>query len=227
MLKYFILRTQQQLFCYFCGIVLAMVLMLLFPSVFRVSGFYLLISSVALFWAGLALYTRHIDRMRKPEVSPLVSIRDGIQVVAEVPRHEKARLEWEILRDDEVFRHQRWELTGLTGRVISRGLLYTPAVMLVGIGVLAWCSPQDAIRLINALRNMPAAELVHQIGFVLCLFLQISVISVLIADVVAGECISPRVARQAAGRVLPYQKRDRKMRKTTGKRIGKERNIRE
>ncbi|HHS9996629.1 TPA: hypothetical protein ACTW31_005587, partial [Klebsiella pneumoniae] len=55
MFKYFILRTQQQLFCYFCGIVLAMVPMLLFPSVFRVSGFYLLISSVALFWAGLAL----------------------------------------------------------------------------------------------------------------------------------------------------------------------------
>ncbi|MCW9200487.1 hypothetical protein N5I51_27755, partial [Klebsiella pneumoniae] len=116
MFKYFILRKQQQqLFCYFCGIVLAMVLMLLFPSVFRGSGFYLLLSSVALFWAGLALYTRHIDRMRKPEVSPLVSIRDGNQVVAEVPRHEKARLEWEIFQDDEVFRQQRWELTGLTG----------------------------------------------------------------------------------------------------------------
>lgn len=204
MFKYFILRKQQQLFCYFCGIVLAMVLMLLFPSVFRVSGFYLLISSVALFWAGLALYTRHIDRMRKPEVSPLVSIRDGIQVVAEVPRHEKARLEWEILRDDEVFRQQRWELTGLTGRVISRGLLYMPAVMLVGMGILAWGSPQDAIRLINALRNMPDAELVHQIGFVLCLFLQISVISVLIADVVAGRGL-PNVFRRALLDRLPAE----------------------
>ncbi|HBX2374621.1 TPA: hypothetical protein ACXRXC_004326 [Klebsiella variicola subsp. variicola] len=204
MFKYFILRTQQQLFCYFCGIVLAMVLMLLSPSVFRGSGFYLLLSSVALFWAGLALYTRHIDRMRKPEVSPLVSIRDGIQVVAEVPRHEKARLEWEILRDDEVFRQQRWELTGLTGRVISRGLLYMPAVMLVGMGILAWGSPQDAIRLINALRNMPAAELVHQIGFVLCLFLQISIISVLIADVVAGRGL-PNVFRRALLDRLPAE----------------------
>ncbi|HED3954878.1 TPA: hypothetical protein R4237_005283 [Klebsiella pneumoniae] len=204
MFKYFILRTQQQLFCYFCGIVLAMVLMLLSPSVFRGSGFYLLLSSVALFWAGLALYTRHIDRMRKPEVSPLVSIRDGIQVVAEVPRHEKARLEWEILRDDEVFRQQRWELTGLTGRVISRGLLYMPAVMLFGMGILAWGSPQDAIRLINALRNMPAAELVHQIGFVLCLFLQISVISVLIADVVAGRGL-PNVFRRALLDRLPAE----------------------
>ena len=204
MFKYFILRTQQQLFCYFCGIVLAMVLMLLSPSVFRGSGFYLLLSSVALFWAGLALYTRHIDRMRKPEVSPLVSIRDGIQVVAEVPRHEKARLEWEILRDDEVFRQQRWELTGLTGRVISRGLLYMPAVMLVGMGILAWGSPQDAIRLINALRNMPAAELVHQIGFVLCLFLQISIISVLIADVVAGRGL-PKVFRRALLDRLPAE----------------------
>lgn len=204
MFKYFILRKQQQLFCYFCGIVLAMVLMLLFPSVFRGSGFYLLLSSVALFWAGLALYTRHIDRMRKPEVSPLVSIRDGIQVVAEVPRHEKARLEWEILRDDEVFRQQRWELTGLTGRVISRGLLYMPAVMLVGMGILARGSPQDAIRLINALRNMPAAELVHQIGFVLCLFLQIGVISVLIADVVAGRGL-PNVFRRALLDRLPAE----------------------
>ncbi|EIW8483784.1 hypothetical protein AAHZ29_26290 (plasmid) [Klebsiella pneumoniae] len=204
MFKYFILRAQQQLFCYFCGIVLAMVLMLLFPSVFRGSGFYLLLSSVVLFWAGLALYTRHIDRMRKPEVSPLVSIRDGIQVVAEMPRHEKARLEWEILRDDEVFRQQRWELTGLTGRVISRGLLYTPAVMLVGIGILAWVSPQDAIRLIDALRNMPAAELVHQIGFVLSLVLQISVISVLIADVVAGRGL-PNVFRRALLDRLPAE----------------------
>ncbi len=178
--------------------------MLLFPSVFRVSGFYLLISSVALFWAGLALYTRHIDRMRKPEVSPLVSIRDGIQVVAEVPRHEKARLEWEILRDDEVFRQQRCELTGLTGRVISRGLLYMPAVMLVGMGILAWGSPQDAIRLINALRNMPDAELVHQIGFVLCLFLRIGVISVLIADVVAGRGL-PNVFRRALLDRLPAE----------------------
>lgn len=204
MFKYFILRAQQQLFCYFCGIVLAMVLMLLFPSVFRGSGFYLLLSSVVLFWAGLALYTCHIDRMRKPEVSPLVSIRDGIQVVAEMPRHEKARLEWEILRDDEVFRQQRWELTGLTGRVISRGLLYTPAVMLVGIGILAWVSPQDAIRLIDALRNMPAAELVHQIGFVLSLVLQISVISVLIADVVAGRGL-PNVFRCALLDRLPAE----------------------
>lgn len=39
MFKYFILRRQQQMFCYFCGIALAMVLMLLFPSVFRGVGF--------------------------------------------------------------------------------------------------------------------------------------------------------------------------------------------
>ncbi|ASC31692.1 TPA: hypothetical protein MH390_27810 [Klebsiella pneumoniae] len=66
MFRYFILHPEQQLFCYFCGIVLAMVLMLLFPSVFRGSGFYLLLLSVVLFWLGLSLYTGHIDRMRKP-----------------------------------------------------------------------------------------------------------------------------------------------------------------
>jgi hypothetical protein len=55
-----------------------------------------------------------------------------------VPRHEKARLEWEILQDDEVFRQQMVELQDLAQRVISRGLLYTPAVMLAGLGFLAW-----------------------------------------------------------------------------------------
>lgn len=39
-------------------------------------------------------------------MSPQVRIRDGIQVVAILPRHEKARIEWDILRDDEVFRQQ-------------------------------------------------------------------------------------------------------------------------
>ena len=82
MFRYFILRTEQQLFCYLYGIALALVLMLLFYPVSRAGGFYLVALSVALFWAGLALYTRHTDRMRKPEVSPLVSIHDGIQVVA-------------------------------------------------------------------------------------------------------------------------------------------------
>jgi hypothetical protein len=57
---------------------------------------------VALFWAGLA-HTRHTDQMRTLEVSPLVCIRDGVQVVAMLPHHEKARLEWEILQDGEVY----------------------------------------------------------------------------------------------------------------------------
>ncbi|KAA5869999.1 hypothetical protein F3K41_28520, partial [Klebsiella pneumoniae] len=132
MFKYFILRAQQQLFCYFCGILLALVLMLLLSPVSRGSEFYLVALSVALFWAGLALYTRHTDRMRKPEVSPQVHIRDGIQVVAMLPRHEKARLEWEILQDADVYRRQMLALLDLVQRCVSRGLIYAPAVMLAG-----------------------------------------------------------------------------------------------
>ena len=106
MLRYFILRPEQQLFCYLYGIALALVLMVLFSPASRAGGFYLVALSVALLWAGLALYTRHTDRMRRPEVSPQVGIRDGIQVVAILPRHEKARLEWEILQDADVYRRQ-------------------------------------------------------------------------------------------------------------------------
>ncbi|MCW9490438.1 hypothetical protein [Klebsiella michiganensis] len=187
MFRYFILRTEQQLFCYLYGIALALVLILMFYPVFPTSGFYLVALSVVLFWAGLALYTRYVDRMRKPEVSPLVSIRDGIQVVAMLPHHEKAQLEWEILQDDDVYRRQMLALVDLLQRVTSRGLIYAPAVMLAGMCILAWGLPQDATRLVNALRGMPAAELVHQTGFVLRSVLLISLISVLVADVVGGK----------------------------------------
>nr|AVI43201.1 hypothetical protein [Klebsiella pneumoniae] len=120
MFRYFILRPEQQLFCYLYGCAGTGSDGFIFsciPGKRILSG--CVICRAVLGRSGPV--HRHIDRMRKPEVSPLVSIRDGIQVVAEVPRHEKARLEWEILRDDEVFRQQRCELTGLTGRVISRG----------------------------------------------------------------------------------------------------------
>ena len=85
MFSYFMLRTEQQLFCYLYGGALALSLQLLFSPSFPGNGFILVSLPVALFWAGLALYTRHTDRMRKPDVSPLVSVRDGIQVVPEPP----------------------------------------------------------------------------------------------------------------------------------------------
>lgn len=211
MFRYFILRTEQQLFCYLYGIALALVLMLLFSPVSRAYGFYLVALSVALsvalFWAGLALYTRHTDRMRKPEVSPLVSIRDGIQVVAILPRHEKARLEWEILQDADVYRRQMVALLDLAQRGVSRGLIYAPAVMLAGLCFLAWGFPQDAVRVFSALREMPATELVHQTGFVLRYVLLISVMSALIADVLAGRGL-PNAFRRALLDRLPAEAKE-------------------
>ena len=211
MLRYFILRPEQQLFCYLYGIALALVLMLLFSPVSRAYGFYLVALSVALsvalFWAGLALYTRHTDRMRKPEVSPLVSIRDGIQVVAILPRHEKARLEWEILQDADVYRRQMVALLDLAQRCVSRGLIYAPAVMLAGLCFLAWGFPQDAVRVFSALREMPATELVHQTGFVLRYVLLISVMSALIADVLAGRGL-PNAFRRALLDRLPAEAKE-------------------
>ena len=211
MFRYFILRTEQQLFCYLYGIALALVLMLLFSPVSRAYGFYLVALSVALsvalFWAGLALYTRRTDRMRKPEVSPQVHIRDGIQVVAMLPRHEKARLEWEILQDADVYRRQMLALLDLVQRCVSRGLIYAPAVMLAGLCFLAWGFPQDAVRVFSALREMPATDLVHQTGFVLRYVLLISVMSALIADVLAGRGL-PNAFRRALLDRLPAEAKE-------------------
>jgi hypothetical protein len=80
MFRYFILRPEQQLFCYLYGCALALVQMVLFSPVSRAADFIWL-----RIWrcsGPVWPCTPHIDRMRKPEVSPLVSIRDGIQVVA-------------------------------------------------------------------------------------------------------------------------------------------------
>lgn len=124
--------------------------------------------------------------MRRPEVSPQVSIRDSIQVVAILPRYEKARLEWNVLQDDEVYLRQMHALLDMIQRVGSRGVIYASAIMLAGIGILIWGFPQDAVRLVTALREMPATDLVHQTGFALRYVLLISVVSALIADVVVG-----------------------------------------
>lgn len=113
MFRYFTLRTEQQLFCYLYGGALALFLTLLYPSFPAWAGPLLVMLPVALFWAGLALYTRHTDQMRTLEVSPLVCIRDGVQVVAMLPHHEKARLEWEILQDGEVYHQQMRDLIDL------------------------------------------------------------------------------------------------------------------
>lgn len=65
MFRYFTLRTEQQLFCYLYGGALALFLTLLYPSFPAWAGPLLVMLPVALFWAGLALYTRHTDQMRR------------------------------------------------------------------------------------------------------------------------------------------------------------------
>lgn len=106
MFRYFALRFEQQLLCYLSGGVLAVFLTILIPSVTVMVFALILVLSTAVCWTALALYICDTDQVRKTEVSPQVRIRDGIQVVAILPRHEKARIEWDILRDDEVFRQQ-------------------------------------------------------------------------------------------------------------------------
>lgn len=204
MFRYFILHTMQQLFCYLYGIVFALSLMLLFPPDSRTNGFYLVALSVALFWAGLALYIRHTDQMRMLEVSPLVSIRDGIQVVATLPRHEKAQLEWEVLHDDEVYRQQMHNLISLVLQVTSRGMIYAPAIMLSCVLFFAWVIPHDVVGQVTSLREMPAEILVCQTGYILRYMLLISIISVLITDVLCGR-LPPNVFRRALLDRLPAE----------------------
>jgi hypothetical protein len=145
--------------------------------------------------------------MRKPEVSPLVSIRDGIQVVAILPRHEKARLEWEILQDDDVYRRQmvalRTWLSGLSAGADIRAGGDAGWSVLSCLGISAGCCPG-----LQRSAEMPATELVHQTGFVLRYVLLISVMSALIADVLAGRGL-PNAFRRALLDRLPAEQRNK------------------
>ncbi len=59
MFRYFILRPEQQLFCYLYGCALALVQMVLFSPVSRASGFYLVALSVALFCRPCPVHPAH------------------------------------------------------------------------------------------------------------------------------------------------------------------------
>ena len=118
MFSYFILRIEKQSFCYLYGGMLALFLILLSPFFFTGGGLLLVMLSVALFWGGLALYTRHTDRMRKPDVSPLVSVRDGIQVVPEPPDDDGVSLDIENYCTSRLF-FDLSTLAGLSRRNLS------------------------------------------------------------------------------------------------------------
>jgi hypothetical protein len=79
--------------------------------------------------------------------------------------------------------------------------------MLAGLCFLARGFPLDAVRVFSALREMPATELVHQTGFVLRYVLLISVMSALIADVLAGRGL-PNAFRRALLDRLPAEAKE-------------------
>ena len=93
------------------------------------------------------------------------------------------------------------DLIDLVVRLVSRGCLYAPAAILAGAGLLVWGFPQDGISLVTALRTMPATELVQLAGIVLHYVLLISAISVLIADLVAGQGVPNRYRRALLDRL--------------------------
>ena len=220
MFSYFMLRTEQQLFCYLYGGALALSLQLLFSPSFPGNGFILVSLPVALFWAGLALYTRHIDQMRKPDVSPLVSIRDGIQVVAMLPRHEKARLEWKILQDDEVYRRQMHALLNLMQRISVCAGSDTGGRWRACLGGSAGRCPAGDRPAEYVPRRAYASDRLHPS---LCAddFCHIGPDSRHCGRSGSAKCLPARVAGSVAGRGLAYPQRDRTMRRLRSKHIGK------
>ncbi len=93
-----------------------------FSPVSRASGFYLVALFVALFWARSGpVHPAHRPDEKARGLTAGQYSRRYSGGEAEVPRHEKGPAGMEILRDDEVFRQQRCELTGLTDGLSGRG----------------------------------------------------------------------------------------------------------
>lgn len=146
--SYFRLRTAQQVLCVSYSVPAAIFLTTAFSPSGTWSGlwfFNYVVALMALSWGGLALYTRETDRVRQLADSREVTIRNGRRVVvARMKAHEKARLVWEVLLDDDVIRRQLQVWWHGTARFLAFSIRYLPAAVLMTVWLVFWLIPDVA-----------------------------------------------------------------------------------
>jgi hypothetical protein len=174
--SYFRLRAAQQVLCISFSAPVAVFLMLCDARSGTLSGewfFTWFVMLMVLTWGGLALYTRETDRIRQLADSRMIAVRNNqCGTVYRMKHHEKARLVWEVLQDDEVIRRQLQAWWPGVTRFITRAVFYMPAVLLMLACMVFWLDPDVGKEVITQVRECPPDRLVRSgAGFLIMLYL--------------------------------------------------------
>ena len=164
MFRYFMLRLPHQALCWAYSFPLAVFFTLGFSPFAtwdNVLFFQLLMTLTALFWGGLALYLRQLDRLRGLADSTDTYLRQGKHVVGKIKRHTKAQLEWDILHDNAIIGRQLRGWRQGVVRYTARAILYSPAFVLLSAGITFAFMPDIGATLVSQLRTYPAECIVR------------------------------------------------------------------
>lgn len=174
--NYFRLRIAQQVLCVSYSVPVAIFLTTAFSpfGTWSVSWFFVyLMTLMALTWGGLALYMRETDRARQLADSRMIAVRNSkCVIVARMKHHEKARLVWEGLQDDDVIRCQLqvW-LCGIS-RYLTLSFRYLPAMLLMTVCIVSWLEPETGVKIVEQFRECPAESVVRwAAGGLACMYM--------------------------------------------------------
>lgn len=159
------LRVSQHALCLSYSVPVAIFLTTAFSpfGTWSVSWFFVyLMTLMALTWGGLALYTRETDRVRQLADSRMIVVRNSkCVIVARMKHHEKARLIWEVLQDDDVIRRQMQAWWRGVVRFLTLSFRYLPSVVLMTACLVSWLEPDTGVKIVEQLRECPPESIVR------------------------------------------------------------------
>ena len=210
--SYFRLRAAQQVLCVSYSVPVAIFLTAAFSpfGTWPASWFFVfLITLMVLTWGGLALYTRETDRVRKLADSRMIAVRNSkCVIVARMKHHEKARLLWEVLQDDEVIRLQLQAWWRGIRRYLTLSFRYLPSTVLMAVCLVGWLEPEAGGEMVDRLRKCPAESVVRWAAAGLTCMYMVTGLAWVMCDVAMNQLPVNCFREAFLVKVAAYQQRD-------------------
>lgn len=209
--SYFRLRAAQQVLCVSYSVPVAIFLTTAFSpfGTWSVSWFFVfLMTLIVLTWGGLALYTRETDRIRHLTVSPKTFIRSGKTVVAGMRQHEKARLIWEVLQDDDVIRRQLQAWWRGISRYLTLSFRYLPAMVLMTAFLVSCLEPGTVVKIVEQFRECPAENVVRWVAGGLACMYMVTGLTWVMCDILMNRLPVNCFREAFLAKVAAYQQHD-------------------
>ncbi|RIG46930.1 hypothetical protein UL70_24545, partial [Shigella sonnei] len=93
-------------------------------------------------------------------------------IVARMKHHEKARMVWEVLQDDDVIRRQLQTWWRGISRYLVLSFRYLPATVLMTALIVSWLEPDTGVKIVEQFRECPAESVVRWVaGGLACMYM--------------------------------------------------------